>query len=391
VTDHEITGKLFGDVDRPVQSRRELRARRRRHRRRAPLRIIVLIGLVVAVGLAGWAAYAAIGPTAGSIFAGGESEEPDFPGPGQGQVQVVVEPGDTGESIATALRDAGVTRTRSAYLAAAKADPEAAATIQPGTYTLRKEMRGADAFLALTEAANRIADRTVLREGLWVSETFAALSKSTGVPVAEYEQASKAPEALGLPAEAGGNVEGWLYPASYEFADGTSATAQLRQLVAQTVRALEEAGIPRASWQRTLILASIIEGEVSSDTDRAKVARVILNRLADVNGPTVGLLQMDSTVHYLAKERGRAGTTAAQRASNSPYNTYKVKGLPPGPIGNPGKKSIIAASQPADGDWIYFVTVNPDTGETKFASTSAEHARNVKVFNAWCAANQDRC
>ena len=115
------------------------------------------------------------------------------------------------------------------------------------------------------------------------------------------------------------------------------------------------------------------------------MARVILNRLDD-GPPNFGLLQMDSTVHFVAQERGKAGTTHDSAPPDSPYNTYKVQGLPPGPIGNPGAASIEAAANPADGDWHFFVTVDPSTGETKFAETQAEHDRNVQEFQAWCSA-----
>ena len=145
---------------------------------------------------------------------------------------MVISQGDTGEDIATTLRDAGVTKTRTAYLEAAVADPQSAAKIQPGTYVLLKGMRGQDAFAILIDPANRVADRVTVREGLWKSETFAALSKATGVPVAEYEKAAKDTKAIGLPAVAGGDVEGWLFPASYEFDDKTTASEQLKQMVA---------------------------------------------------------------------------------------------------------------------------------------------------------------
>ena len=130
---------------------------------------------------------------------------------------------------------------------------------------------------------------------------------------------------------------------------------------------------------------------MSGDADRAKVARVIENRLAAKDGPTRGLLQMDSTVHYAVKKRGKAGTTDADRASASPYNTYRVQGLPPGPINNPGAASIAAAANPAEGPWLFFVTVNPSTGETRFASTVAEHQGNVNLFNQWCRDNAGKC
>jgi len=68
-----------------------------------------------------------------------------------------------------------------------------------------------------------------------------------------------------------------------------------------------------------------------------------------------------------------------------------VQGLPPGPINNPGAASIAAAARPAAGPWLFFVTVNPDTGETRFATTTAEHQRNVNLFNQWCRANPGKC
>ena len=384
---HDVTETIFGEPPPPIRSRRDLH-RRRRPPRRSNRRWVVLLLAVALVGGAAWAAVSVIRPMVSGLFAG--SEATDYEGPGGAQVDVVIKPGWTGEDIATALREAGVVKTRTAYLDAVKADPQRAAAIQPGTYALRKAMTGQDAFDILTDPANRTAAGTTIREGLWVSETFAALSKATGVPVEEYEKAAAEPEAIGLPAEADGNVEGWLFPSTYEFAEGATATDQLKAMVAMTVKVLEEQDIPREDWERTLTIASIVEGEVNGDGDRAKVARVILNRLDD-GPPNFGLLQMDSTVHFVAQERGRAGTTNEQRAADSPYNTYKAKGLPPGPIGNPGEASIEAAANPADGDWHFFVTVDPGTGETKFAVTQEEHDRNVQEFQAWCSANPGKC
>jgi UPF0755 protein len=149
--------------------------------------------------------------------------------------------------------------------------------------------------------------------------------------------------------------------------------------------------VAEADRQRVLTIASIVEGEVSGDGDRAKVARVIENRLKSKGAPNFGLLQMDSTVHYAVQKRGKAGTTPADRNSPSPYNTYKVPGLPPGPINSPGEASIVAAAHPAPGTWMFFVTVDPSTGETRFATTQAEHDKNVLAFQKWCRAHTDQC
>ena len=388
---HDFTETIFGGDDvhakEPVRRRSQAHSHRRPPRRRNH-RWLVLLLAVLLVGGACYAAYSVLSPMVSGVFS--KSSAGDFPGPGEGSVDVVVKAGETGEDIATTLRDAGVVKSRTAYLDAAAGDPKRAAAIQPGTYALLKGMRGQDAFDSLADPANRVVDRTTIREGLWKAETFAALSKSTGIPVKDYEKAAKDTKAIGLPPEAKGNVEGWLFPSTYEFESKATATEQLKAMVTQTVQVLEEAGIPRQKWQRTLTIASIVEGEVNGDADRAKVARVILNRL-EGGPPSYGLLQMDSTVHFVAQKRGKAGTTNAQRAVNSPYNTYKVQGLPPGPIGNPGEESIIAAANPAEGDWHYFVTVDPSTGETKFAVTQAEHDRNVREFQAWCSANKGKC
>ncbi|HMM96045.1 MAG: endolytic transglycosylase MltG [Micrococcales bacterium] len=386
----DFTETIFGDDThhRRPRTRREMHSRRRKPRKGR--RFLAVLLAVALVGGAGYGAWKVLGPTVSGLFGGQSATDVDFAGPGSGEVDIVVKQGDTGEAIATTLRDAGVTKTRTAYLDAAKADPTSAAKIQPGTYVMLKGMTGADAFAILVDPNNRVAQRVTLREGLWKNEVFAQLSKATGVKVADYTAAAKDAKAIGLPAAAKGNVEGWLFPASYEFDDKTSATDQLKQMVALTVKTLQDAGVDEKDWERTLTIASIVEGEVSGDADRGKVARVVLNRL-EGGPPSYGLLQMDSTVHYAAQQRGKAGTTDAQRNSDSPYNTYKVQGLPPGPIGNPGKASIVAAAKPTPGNWVFFVTVDPSTGETKFASTLAEHDRYVQEFQQWCSDNPGKC
>jgi UPF0755 protein len=128
-----------------------------------------------------------------------------------------------------------------------------------------------------------------------------------------------------------------------------------------------------------------LEKEVRGEGDRAKAARVIYNRL-EKNEP----LGLDSTVIY-AENLDTNTTTAKDRDSDSKYNTYKHAGLPPGPIAAPGRAALEGAANPADGDWMYWVTVNYDTGETKFAKTLAEHNRYVKEFQAWCQAKKGRC
>jgi UPF0755 protein len=375
-----------GERELTRRERRELERRPLRRRRRNRFRGLILLVAIVLVGGAAFGAYSVVRPIYQNLTA-----PKDFTGPGAGSVQVVVNPGDAGRAIARSLVAAGVVKTSGAFIDATNTDPVKAQSIQPGVYTLKKGMRAIDAFRILTNPANRSVPRVAIPEGLWVAETFARLSRGTGVPVADYAKAAKDPIALGLPAVAKGRLEGYLFPSTYEFPVKATAADQLRTMVQKAVDELHEAGVPEAKMQRTLTVASIVEGEVSGHGDRGKVARVIENRLLPTNNVTVGLLQMDSTVHYAVQKRGRVGTTPADRNSTSPYNTYKVKGLPPGPINSPGAASIQAALHPTPGPWLFFVTVNPDTGETKFATTQAEHDRYAAEFDAWCRANPDSC
>ena len=98
-------------------------------------------------------------------------------------------------------------------------------------------------------------------------------------------------------------------------------------------------------------------------------------------------LGLDSTVKYIAPSEG-VFTSEEDRASDSPYNTYKVVGLPPGPIASPGDASLEAAVSPADTGYLYFATVNLDTGETKYATTYTDHQKNVKELQQWVRDNK---
>lgn len=391
MTQKDLTGTIFGEEEHPPphESRRGRLTPPRKSG--GGNRLVVLLVAIALLGGVCVVGYVVLKPVLSGVFGSESAPDSDYPGPGSGEVSVVVEAGDTGEDIATTLRDDGVTKTRSAYLDAAAGDPQSAAKIQPGTYVLRSQMRGQDAFEVLTDPNNRVTDRVTIREGLWVSETYAALSKATGVPVKDYVKAAKNTKAIGLPAQAGGNVEGWLFPSTYEFSDKTTATTQLKTMVAQAVKVLDAADVPVKERQRVLTIASIVEGEARGDADRGKVARVVENRLADPKGPTAGFLQMDSTVNFALQKRGNLTKGEYDSAKSDPYDTYGSPGLPPGPIGNPGKAAINAAAAPTDGPWLYFVTVNLDTGETLFAQTLAEQEANQLKLTTWCDENPGKC
>jgi UPF0755 protein len=341
--------------------------------------IVMFVALALVAG-AGAAAISVLRPLVSSL-----TSSNDYLGAGSGTVTVVVRTGDAGRTIGAALENAGVVKSAKAFIDAAAKDPRSG-SIQPGTYTLRSHMSAASALATLLDPANRTVPRVTVREGLWVSEVIRALSAGTGQPLADYTAALKDPAALGLPTVAKGNAEGYLVPSTYEFEAHTPAAEQLHTMVAKSLEELGKLGVTPDQMQRVLTIASIVEAEASASADRPKVARVIENRLSRPM-----LLQLDTTVSFISQRRGKVGTTDAERASKSPYNTYLFAGLPPGPIDSPGLSSMQAAINPAPGPWFYFVAVNPDTGETRFAVDAAGHAANVKLFQKWCSDHPGKC
>jgi UPF0755 protein len=300
----------------------------------------------------------------------------DYTGAGTGTVQIRVADGDTLSDIGRTLADAGVIASVGPFTDAADTEP-AARGIQPGVYSLHQQMSGRAALDLLLDPAARLLSRVTLREGLTVTQTLAKLADSTGKPLAEFQAAAADPAALGVPAYANGLLEGFLFPATYDFEPDDQPADMLRNMVARTQQALDQLQIPEAQRLTVLTKASIVQAEAGSVEDMGKVARVLENRLSD------GMpLQLDTTVNYA---NGKAGltTTPQDRANPSPYNTYMRPGLPPGAIGNPGEEALRAVLSPTAGDWRFFVVVDPHTGETRFAVTAEEHAQNVQLFQQW--------
>ena len=363
----------------PGQHRGE-RRRAQRRRVQGRRRLVVMLLTLGLVAGGGFAAYSALAPLVSSLTASN-----DYVGSGSGTLSVTVHNGDTGRSIGATLEKAGVVKTAKAFADAAAANPRGG-TIQPGDYAMHKRMSATSALAMLLDPANRTIPRVTIREGLWTSETIRVLSAATGRPLADYQVALKDPAALGLPPAANGDTEGYLFPATYEFGKTTTAAEQLHTMVAKSLGELGNIGVDPAQMQRVLTIASLVQAEAKAAADFPKVARVIDNRLARPMS-----LQLDTTVSFIAGRRGKMTTTDAQRASKSPYNTYQFAGLPPGPIDSPGLSAMEAAINPAPGPWLYFVAVNPETGETRFAVDAAGHAANVKLFQKWCSGHPGKC
>jgi UPF0755 protein len=233
-------------------------------------------------------------------------------------------------------------------------------------------MNATQAFNLLLKPSSRIQVKVTIPEGLRESQIIAALGQGSGIPPSDYKQALRNTAALGLPSYAQGNPDGYLFPATYEIQPGMSATDVLKVMVKAFDQEAASVNLTRAAARRHLtpaeaiVVASLAQAEGGKVSDFPKITRVIYNRLA------AGMpLQLDSTVLYALH---RYGILASDQQLNvrSPYNTYKHKGLPPGPIDSPGDAAIRAALHPAQGNWLYFVTVNPKTKKTVFTSSQAE-------------------
>ena len=363
-------------------------SRPNRRRRRIGGWIALGVVLVIFGGIAagGWYVWTTYEDQIRAVM--GWEEPSDYEdGLANGEAILTIVSGDTGASISPKLYQAGVTMTSDAfydYLIDEGLNPP----FEPGVFQLQRQMSSAAALEAIMDPANRLENTAQLREGLTVEQSLPILSESLGIPLEDFQAAVADPSAYGVSAD---SLEGWLFPATYTFAPEVTAVEVVQTLVNRAVQSLDAAGVPEADRQRILTIASIIQREARFEEDMQKVSTVIVNRLDPDNQETFGLLQMDSTAQYGYGEMHDGTVSSSEEALNddNPWNTYVYPGLPVGPISNPGDTAIASAMNPAEGDWLYFVTVNLDTGETVFTTNNADHNRAVEQWRAWCRDNPD--
>jgi UPF0755 protein len=259
--------------------------------------------------------------------------------------------------------------------------------LRTGDYQLRRSMNLDEILATLTAGrGGPTADLVTIPEG-WRAEEVAELLEARGIVAAptfmELVVAGPADGAPPLPPGAT-SFEGYLFPDSYDFGHNPTPESVLRTLVGQFDRRVD-AGIRSTaaahglSVHGLITLASIVEREAMEPDEREDIAAVYHNRL-DRGMP----LQADPTVQYALLPFGtlapdalywRRDLGADDLTVDSPYNTYRVSGLTPGPICNPGLAAIRAAAEPADSPWLYFVARGD--GSHLFARTLDEHLRNV--------------
>ncbi|MFE5836071.1 endolytic transglycosylase MltG [Arthrobacter sp. NPDC056493] len=317
----------------------------------------------------------------------GNDKPADYPGPGTGQVKVSVVPGEGPVSVAAKLEDAKVVANSETFMAALTAS---GGTLNPGEYEFKQEMKNSDAVSVLLNEGQAKVMYFALSAGLRIDESLQAISEGSGLSLAQLKALSDSPQQFGLTSKAK-NLEGFLSPGEYRFPLGSTAKEILTKLVKATQDELKAQGVTDAAKQYDVVtVASIVQAE-GGQAEYKDVAGAIYNRLKPTNTETNGLIQSDATVTYGLGKKTFHIDEAEKADKSNPYNTYAIQGLPAGPIGSPGKTAIDAAAKPNKNDYLYWVTINLDTKETKFSKTLAEHNGYVEQYNAWCEANPGRC
>ncbi|MGW2034511.1 endolytic transglycosylase MltG [Streptomyces sp. NPDC001811] len=379
-------GDEDGEEEHELQSRRERRGKKpvKSRKRRTGCACMVVV-LVFGGGLGG------VGYFGYKFYQNRFGTAPDYAGDGNGeQVTVEIPKGAGGWEIGQKLKEAGVVESAAAFVSALQANPDGK-SLQDGVYTLQKEMSAASAVELMLSPKSR--SNLIIAEGLRNTAVYALIDKRLRVPAGTTARvAKKEYKHLGLPAWATDHpnlkdpLEGFLYPSSYAVAKGQKPEAVLRKMVAQASAEYRKLGLEKKAealgldspWQ-VLTVASLVQAEGTSHDDFRKMAEVVYNRLKTDNPQTYGRLEFDSTYNYVKNQSKIDLSVAELRRYNSPYNTYFAKGLPPGPIDNPGEEALKGSLNPTHDGWYYFISMDGKT--SKFTKTLAEHEELVNQWN----------
>ena len=317
----------------------------------------------------------------GILFWNHNHPDLDFPAGTAGpEIEVNIPAGSSGVEIGRILAKEGVVKTSVIFFRAATADKRAE-SISAGLYLVNTHLSAKEAIEQLLDK-KRLQGKFLIIEGARLSEIKANLVKIgfTAEKVDKALNSIKTPRGFETD-----NLEGLLFPANYTILPDEEVSTLLQGALDRFAQELKNISFDDYAKElnlkpaELLTIASIVQAEGFTDEDFGKVSRVIYNRLK------IGMpLQMDSTLLYANKSRGEIRVTNRELKIASKYNTYKYKGLPPGPIGSPGGAALEATIKPTPGNWLYFVTVSP--GETKFTNSysefltfKAEFIRNYKA------------
>lgn len=319
-------------------------------------RFLLLLFLValVAAGAAAWALLVPFGPSTATF--------------------VDIHPGTPTAQIARQLRQHGIIRSRYVFLGLYLAK---GGTLKAGEYRFDHPAPMAEVWSRLHRGDVYTISVTI-PEGSNIFDIGERLQQAGLTTQAEFVAAARQDTALIANLDRSDpTVEGYLFPDTYRFQPHTTPQEMMATMVKRFREVAQQIGL-NTNLHQTVTLASLVEKETPLDGERSLVASVFVNRLAK-DMP----LMTDPSVIYAAllENRYRGTIYESDLQANSPYNTYVHTGLPPGPICNPGIKSLQAAMHPAQTNYLYFVAASADpSGKSRFSATLEEHAKDVEAY-----------
>ena len=337
-------------------------------------------GKRIAIGVAVLLLLGLVGGGAAFLYV---RDQVDPSGPVGPEVEVEVPMGSSTQRIASILEEQGVVdnaRNFRLYVRVKNAGP-----FQAGSYTLRENSSFDDVIAALEKGPELTFEKLTVPEGLTVKQVADLVGGMPGRSAAKFLELANGGAVRSRYQPAGStNLEGFLFPETYNFEAKDDERAILERMVTTFDQVAGEIGLDAVTQggvvnpYQAVVVASLVEREVRLPEERSKVARVVYNRLQR-NMP----LQVDATVIYAQGRTGERGLRVLFKdlEVDSPYNTYKNPGLPPGPIASPGRAALEAAVNPEEGPWLYYVVIDA-SGRQAFATTLAEHNRNIQAAAA---------
>ena len=293
--------------------------------------------------------------------------------PSGAPIRVIVPKGASFSTAADSLNHAGLVGSKFFFKLYARAK-QTDRNIKPGTYLIKRGTPWSE-IIAAMHGGHGLVNTITVPEGFTIAQIAPLLAQALNVPLDSVTAAARDTAFINRLQIPTNTLEGYLFPDTYAFPDGTRPRTAIEEMVKRFERewkpewATQLAKI-NLNRHQAMTLASIVEREAKVAAERPVIAKVYLNRLA------AGMpLQADPTVQY-AHGKHKTRLLLKDLEIDSPYNTYKYPGLPPGPIASPGAASIIATLSPADVDFRYFVAA-PD-GHHEFRRTLEEHNLAVR-------------
>lgn len=296
-----------------------------------------------------------------------------------GEKTIEVKQGQTTSQISETLERANLIKSRTAFEWHVRLN-KIASRFKSGDFQLSGDKRATEIAIALTETPMK--KRLTIKEGQTQEEIASRLDEQGVFSKKEFSDLKAADFDYGflrgLPKDA--NLDGYIFPETYELPREETTAADLAKVFLTqfekelTENLQDDLKQGDRSLRDTVIVASIVEKEVRSDADRRVVAGIMYKRLRENIS-----LGADATIYYGLDKPFTEPLTKQDLDSDNPYNTRKFKGLPPGPIGNPGLSSLKAAANPEESEFFYYLS-EPKDGKTIFAKTLEEHEANIRKY-----------